>query len=160
MTSAGRLRVRNGQGTQHAVVKTARRGQELTVVGQTAAWWKIRFPGGAIGWAARRFGPDAVSPEITEDTAYLQTITAELQAAGIPATAQLLYGEGTAAAWMWLETLAGELWAAQTADQVAVLAPAAADAGATPRKDRPVGTPRRRPSATLATAVAGNDPLG
>ena len=25
----------------------------------------------ADGWAARTFGPDAVSPEITEDTAYL-----------------------------------------------------------------------------------------
>jgi len=47
----------------------------------------------ADGWAARRFGPDAVSPEITEDTAYLQTVQAELEAAGIPTTAQLLYGE-------------------------------------------------------------------
>ena len=47
------------------------------------------------------------------------------------------------AAWTWLETLAGELWAAQTADQVAVIAQAAADAWATPRKDLPAGTPRR-----------------
>ncbi|MGH2371174.1 MAG: hypothetical protein ACRDI2_23615, partial [Chloroflexota bacterium] len=57
--------------------------------------------------------------------------------------AQLLYGDGTAAAWTWLETLAGELWAAQTADEVAVIAQAADDAWATPRKALPDGTPRR-----------------
>ena len=28
----------------------------------------------ADGWAARTFGPDAVSPEITEDTAYLNQV--------------------------------------------------------------------------------------
>ncbi len=57
--------------------------------------------------------------------------------------AQLLYGEGTAAAWTWLETLAGELWVAATTDDVAVLATAADEAWATPRKDLPAGTPRR-----------------
>jgi hypothetical protein len=58
------------------------------------------------------------------------------------ALAQLLYGEGTAA-HTWLETLAGELWAAQTAEAVGVLATAAEEAWATPRKDLPDGTPRR-----------------
>ncbi len=35
----------------------------------------------ADGWAARTYGPDAVSPEIGEDTAYLEKIRAEFQAA-------------------------------------------------------------------------------
>ena len=47
----------------------------------------------ADGWAARTFGPDAVSPEITEDTAYLEKVRAEFQSAGIPAEAELAYGE-------------------------------------------------------------------
>ncbi|MGB8370475.1 MAG: universal stress protein [Limisphaerales bacterium] len=47
----------------------------------------------ADGWAARTFGPDAVSPEITEDTAYLNRVRSEFQSAGIPADAELAYGE-------------------------------------------------------------------
>jgi nucleotide-binding universal stress UspA family protein len=46
----------------------------------------------ADGWAARTFGPDAVSPEITEDTAYLNRVQSEFQSAGIPAEIQLAYG--------------------------------------------------------------------
>ncbi len=59
------------------------------------------------------------------------------------ALAQLLYGEGTAAAWTWLEPLAGELWAAQAAAEVGLGATAAEDAWGTARKDLPDGTPRR-----------------
>jgi nucleotide-binding universal stress UspA family protein len=47
----------------------------------------------ADGWAARTFGPDAISPEITEDTAYLEKIRAEFQSTGIAAEAELAYGE-------------------------------------------------------------------
>jgi nucleotide-binding universal stress UspA family protein len=47
----------------------------------------------ADGWAARTYGPDAVSPEIAEDTAYLQKVRAEFQSAGIPAEAELAFGE-------------------------------------------------------------------
>ena len=47
----------------------------------------------ADGWAARTFGPDAISPEITEDTAYLQKVRAEFQTAGISAEAELAYGD-------------------------------------------------------------------
>src|SRR4029077_10644420 len=36
----------------------------------------------ADGWAARTYGPDAVSAEIAEDTAYLEKIRSEFQAAG------------------------------------------------------------------------------
>ncbi len=39
----------------------------------------------ADGWAARTYGPDAVSPEISEDTAYLEKVRAEFKTAGIPA---------------------------------------------------------------------------
>jgi nucleotide-binding universal stress UspA family protein len=47
----------------------------------------------ADGWAARTYGPDAVSPEISEDTAYLQKVQAEFQSAGIRTEAELAYGE-------------------------------------------------------------------
>jgi len=47
----------------------------------------------ADGWAARTFGPDAVSPEITEDTAYLNQVRSEFQSTGIPAEAELAYGD-------------------------------------------------------------------
>jgi nucleotide-binding universal stress UspA family protein len=47
----------------------------------------------ADGWAARTFGADAVSPEINEDTEYLDKIRAEFQSAGISAEAELAYGD-------------------------------------------------------------------
>ena len=47
----------------------------------------------ADGWAARTYGPDAVSPEIAEDTAYLKEVRADFQAAGIPTEAELAYGD-------------------------------------------------------------------
>ena len=37
----------------------------------------------ADGWAARTYGADAVSPEVTEDKAYLGRIRSEFQSAGI-----------------------------------------------------------------------------
>ena len=39
----------------------------------------------ADGWAARTYGPDAVSPEITEDRAYLESVRLELENDGIAA---------------------------------------------------------------------------
>ena len=47
----------------------------------------------ADGWAARTYGRDAVSAEISEDTAYLEKVRAEFQAIGIPVEAELAYGE-------------------------------------------------------------------
>jgi nucleotide-binding universal stress UspA family protein len=47
----------------------------------------------ADGWAARTFGSDAISPEITEDTAYLNRVWSEFQSADIPAEAELAYGD-------------------------------------------------------------------
>ncbi|HVZ18205.1 MAG TPA: universal stress protein [Terriglobales bacterium] len=47
----------------------------------------------ADGWAARTYGPDAVSPEITEDTAYLQKVRDEFQSSGIDTAFELAYGD-------------------------------------------------------------------
>ncbi len=47
----------------------------------------------ADGWAARTYGPDAVSPEIAEDTAYLEKVQGEFQSEGISAEAELAYGQ-------------------------------------------------------------------
>jgi nucleotide-binding universal stress UspA family protein len=47
----------------------------------------------ADGWAARTYGSDAVSAEISEDTAYLGRVRAEFQSAGIAADAELAYGQ-------------------------------------------------------------------
>ena len=47
----------------------------------------------ADGWAARAYGSDAVSPEIAQDTVYLEKVRSEFQSAGIPAEAELAYGE-------------------------------------------------------------------
>jgi nucleotide-binding universal stress UspA family protein len=47
----------------------------------------------ADGWAARTFGSDAISPEITEDTMYLEKVRTEFLTAGISAEAELAYGD-------------------------------------------------------------------
>ncbi len=57
----------------------------------------------ADGWAARTYGPDAVSPEISEDTTYLEKIRAEFRAAGIPAEAELAYGEPAEEIIKWVK---------------------------------------------------------
>jgi universal stress protein A len=57
----------------------------------------------ADGWAARTFGPDAVSPEITEDTAYLNQVRSEFQSTGIPAEAELAYGDPPKEIIKWVE---------------------------------------------------------
>jgi nucleotide-binding universal stress UspA family protein len=57
----------------------------------------------ADGWAARTYGPDAVSVEITEDTAYLDQIRAELQGAGIPTQAELAYGDPVEEIVKWVQ---------------------------------------------------------
>jgi nucleotide-binding universal stress UspA family protein len=68
----------------------------------------------ADGWAARTFGADAVSPEITEDKAYLETIRAEFQLAGIPAEAELAYGEPDKEIVKWVEQKGCDLVAMST----------------------------------------------
>jgi hypothetical protein len=108
--------------------------RQVVVLGDGAKWiWKL---------AARRF-PRAV-----------QIVDWFHAREHLWALAQLLYGEGTAAAWTWLETLAGELWTAHTPDDLAVIASAAEAAWATPRQDLPDGTPRRTRARQRAVAKA------
>lgn len=68
----------------------------------------------ADGWAARTYGRDAVSPEISEDTAYLQKVKAELQAAGIPTEAELAFGEPDQEIVKWVERKGCDLVAMST----------------------------------------------
>src|SRR5437868_14386740 len=68
----------------------------------------------ADGWAARTYGPDAVSPEILEDTAYLEKIRAEFQAINIPAQAELAYGEPAKEIIKWVEQKGCDLVAMST----------------------------------------------
>jgi len=68
----------------------------------------------ADGWAARTYGPDAVSPEIEEDTAYLGKVLAEFQAAGISAQAELAYGEPANEIIKWVKRKGCDLVAMST----------------------------------------------
>jgi len=68
----------------------------------------------ADGWAARTYGPDAVSPEIAEDTAYLEKVRAEFQAAGIPAQAELAYGDPAKEIIKWVQQRGCDLVAMST----------------------------------------------
>jgi hypothetical protein len=114
--------------------------RRVAVLGDGAKWiWKL---------AARRF-PGAV-----------QVVDWYHAREHLWALAQLLYGEGTAAAWAWLETVAGELWLAAAPADVDVVALAAAEAWAAPP---PPGAPRRTAARRqeVAQAIAyftGNAP--
>jgi nucleotide-binding universal stress UspA family protein len=68
----------------------------------------------ATGWAARTFGADAVSPEIGEDTAYLESVRAEFEAAGIPAEAELAYGDPVTEIVRWVRARGCDLVAMST----------------------------------------------
>ncbi|HUI08584.1 MAG TPA: universal stress protein [Verrucomicrobiae bacterium] len=68
----------------------------------------------ADGWAARTYGADAVSPEVTQDKAYLATVRSELQAAGVPADAELAYGEPADEIIKWVEQKGCDLVAMST----------------------------------------------
>jgi nucleotide-binding universal stress UspA family protein len=68
----------------------------------------------ADGWAARTYGRDAVSREISEDTAYLRKIRDEFQLAGIPAETELAFGEPAAEIVKWIEQKGCDLVAMST----------------------------------------------
>lgn len=68
----------------------------------------------ADGWAARTYGPDAVSPEIAEDTAYLEKVRAEFLAVGIPAEAELAYGDPANEIIKWVRQKGCDLVAMST----------------------------------------------
>jgi nucleotide-binding universal stress UspA family protein len=68
----------------------------------------------ADGWAARTYGPDAVSPEISEDNNYLKKVQNEFQSAGISALAELAYGEPAEQIIKWVEKKGCDLVAMST----------------------------------------------
>ena len=68
----------------------------------------------ADGWAARTYGPDAVSPEITEDTAYLDRIRLEFQSVGIPTESELAYGAPDKEIIRWVRQKSCDLVAMST----------------------------------------------
>lgn len=68
----------------------------------------------ADGWAARTYGPEAVSPEITADTEYLKKVRAEFEAAGIPAEAELAYGDPAKEIVKWIQNKGCDLVAMST----------------------------------------------
>jgi len=68
----------------------------------------------ADGWAARTYGSDAVSREISEDTAYLKKIQEEFQSAGISAEAELAFGDPAKEIVKWVQTKGCDLVAMST----------------------------------------------
>jgi len=68
----------------------------------------------ADGWAARTYGPDAISPEIAEDTTYLEKVRAEFESIGIPAQAELAYGEPSNEIIKWVKQKGCDLVAMST----------------------------------------------
>ena len=68
----------------------------------------------ADGWAARTYGPDAVSPEILEDRAYLEKVLGEFKSAQIPADSELAYGDPAREIIRWVEQKGCDLVAMST----------------------------------------------
>lgn len=68
----------------------------------------------ADGWAARTYGPDAVSREILEDTAYLAKVRSEFQTAGISAEAEMAYGDPASEIVKWVQKKGCDLVAMST----------------------------------------------
>lgn len=68
----------------------------------------------ADGWAARTFGADAVSREVTADREYLLRVRAEFKAEGIETEAELAYGEPAREIVKWVEQKGCDLVAMST----------------------------------------------
>jgi len=68
----------------------------------------------ADGWAARRFGPDAVSEEVDQDTVYLAKVREEFIAEGIPAETELAYGDPADEIVKWVQAKGCDLVAMST----------------------------------------------
>jgi nucleotide-binding universal stress UspA family protein len=68
----------------------------------------------ADGWAARTYGPDAVSAEVDEDTAYLEKVRSEFLSLGIPTEAELAYGDPAKEIVKWVEQKGCDLVAMST----------------------------------------------
>jgi nucleotide-binding universal stress UspA family protein len=57
----------------------------------------------ADGWAARWYGPDAISREVEEDKAYLAKVHAEFASEGIETEAKLAYGNPVTEIVRWVQ---------------------------------------------------------
>jgi nucleotide-binding universal stress UspA family protein len=68
----------------------------------------------ADGWAARTYGPDAVSQEITQDKAYLQSVREELESKDIPVDTEMAYGDPAREITKWVEQKQCDLVAMST----------------------------------------------
>jgi len=68
----------------------------------------------ADGWAARMYGADAVSPEVTQDKAYLAKVQAEFQSEGIPAESSLAFGDPASEIIKWVQEKGCDLVAMST----------------------------------------------
>ena len=68
----------------------------------------------ADGWAARTYGRDAVSPEIREDTQYLDLVRAEFLSCGISAETELAYGDPAREIIRWVQQKGCDLVAMST----------------------------------------------
>jgi len=97
----------DGTSTDRAIIEHVKRLAKL-------AQSRVALLHAADGWAARTYGPDAVSPEITEDTAYLNRVRAEFQSTGIPADAELAYGDPVNQIVKWVEQKGCDLVAMST----------------------------------------------
>ena len=68
----------------------------------------------ADGWAARTYGSDAISPEISDDNAYLEKIRLEFCAEGISADAELAFGDPATEIVKWVKDKGCDLVAMST----------------------------------------------
>ena len=104
----------------------------------------------ADGWAARIHGEDAVSPEITEDQAYLDKVQRELRAEGLDVEAVLAYGDPSREIVRWVRQ--------ERCDLIAMSTPRP------PLPGRPVpglaGRPRETPRGCAGAAVEGEGFVG
>jgi universal stress protein A len=68
----------------------------------------------ADGWAARQYGPDAVSREITDDKAYLKDVASEFESESISVDVELAYGDPVTEIVKWVEEKGCDLVAMST----------------------------------------------
>jgi nucleotide-binding universal stress UspA family protein len=68
----------------------------------------------ADGWAARWYGPDAVSREVEEDTAYLAKVHVEFASEGIETEVKLVYGDPVTEIVRWVKEQGCDLVAMST----------------------------------------------
>ncbi|HVV71376.1 MAG TPA: universal stress protein [Verrucomicrobiae bacterium] len=97
----------DGTSTDRAIIRHVK---ELAALAQS----KVVLLHVADGWAARTYGSDAVSPEIDQDTAYLNKIRAEFQTAGIAAKAELAFGDPVTEIVKWVKRKGCDLVAMST----------------------------------------------